>query len=119
MSRVWICLQKGGGQVLLRVDAGTASVQLQVGEEPAIRGFLVGHGIAAEKDAGVVVYHLGLDAYLTPPVKNERLRILPYGIGGGLVSDSQRDAVVFTDAVAVGIQDTIIVQQPVCGGRGR
>ena len=96
-------LAEGGGQVLLRVDAGTASVHLQVGEEPAIRRFPVGRGIAAEKDAGIVVYHLGLDAYLTPPVKNERLRRLPYGIGGGLVSDSQRNAVVSTDAVAVGI----------------
>ena len=58
-------------------------------EEPATRRFLVSDGVAAEKDAGIVLYQLRLDAYLMPPTANEGLRILSDSIARGLVSDPQ------------------------------
>ena len=54
---VGICLQRGR----IGTVAGLCrnrSVHLHVGEEPAIRRFLVSHGVAAEKDAGIVLYQL-------------------------------------------------------------
>ena len=42
-------------EVLLRVDVRAGGVHLDVGEEAAVDGILVGYGIAAEVDCGVVV----------------------------------------------------------------
>ena len=60
-----------------------------------------------------MLYQPCLDSYLTPPIAKQGLGILPDGIGRGLIGDSQRNALVLTDAVAVGIEDTTIVQKPV------
>ena len=98
---------------MLGVNVGTASVHLHVCEESAIRLILVDHRVSAEKDAGVVLHKFGLNAYLTPPVADEGLGILPDNIGRGLVGNPQGNAVVFAYGVSVGVEDIIVVQQPV------
>ena len=75
-------------EVLLRVDVRAGGIHLDVGEEAAVDGILVGYGIAAEVDCGVVVKDFGLDADLRPPVADEGLGVLPDVVSGGLEGDS-------------------------------
>ncbi len=97
----------------MRVYASAGGVHLDVREKPPERRFLVNHGVSAEEDAGVVLRQLGLDAYLTPPIANEGLGVLPDGVGRSLEDDSERNAVVLANAVAVGLEDAVVVQQAI------
>ena len=98
------------GQILLRIDAGSGGVHLHIREEPSIRSLLVRDRVAAEEETCVVLDEFGFDANLLPPIADERLRVLSDGVGGGLVGNSQWNAIVLTDAVTVSIQHAVVVE---------
>ncbi len=98
------------GHVDLGVHAGGAvGVHLDVGVELAVGVRAV--GIAAEEDRSVDVAQLGLHADLRPPLLDQGLGLLAHRVGGGLVENLQRDAVLLADAVAVRVHDAGVVQE--------
>src|SRR5690606_31735828 len=84
----------------VRGDVGARSarrVHLDIGPELAVR--VGARRVVAEEDAGVDVAQLDLDAYLVPPLLDQRLEVLPHRVGGGGVQHAEAHAVLGTDAV--------------------